>query len=158
MAHRNRSRSGTKIAAFPMRWTTDGSVHVLLVSPRGSKRWLMPRGWWMDEQKSWKIAEIEALNRAGAVGYVGTNPIGRYCFDKVMADGAIAVVEVEVFPMVVERLRRDWKNRRTRKRRWFHVLDAAEHVRETDLAALLRQLSLKSPPRTALGRLFSWFG
>ncbi|MGC9420573.1 MAG: hypothetical protein ACP5EN_16540 [Rhodovulum sp.] len=59
-----------------MRWTTDGSVHVLLVSPRGSKRWLMPRGWWMDEQKSWKIAEIEALNRAGAVGYVGTNVSG----------------------------------------------------------------------------------
>ncbi|WP_243695883.1 NUDIX hydrolase [Rhodovulum marinum] len=111
----------------------------------------------MDEQKSWKLAEIEALERAGAIGHVGTNPIGRYCYDKVTAQGAIVVVEVEVFPMVVERLRRDWKNRRTRKRRWFHVLDAAEHVREGDLAELLRSLAPKPAPRTALGRLFSWF-
>lgn len=157
MAHRNRLRTGTKIAALPMRWSSDGTLHVLMVTARGARRWVMPKGWPMDGGRPWKTAEIEALEGAGAVGHVGANPIGRYRYDKEMPDGSFVSIEVEVFPMIVERLRRDWKDRRIRKRRWFEVAEAATHVEQVELASLLRSLAVKPIRRTALGRLLSWF-
>jgi len=157
MAHRTRSRSGNKIAALPMRWSADGTLYVLMVTARGSGRWVMPKGWRIDGGQPWKTAETEALDGAGVVGHVGTNPIGRYRHEESMPDGSVITLDVEVFPMVVERLRRDWKNRRIRKRRWFEVREAACHVEEIELANLLRSLAAKPVRRTALGRLFSWF-
>ncbi|MCO8143831.1 NUDIX hydrolase [Rhodovulum tesquicola] len=157
MAHRDRSRNGTEIAAIPMRWSSDGTLFVLMVAARGSGRWVMPKGWRINGAIPWKFAEIQALDRAGAVGHVGINPIGRYRYDRIMPDGAAISCEVEMFPMLVERLRRDWKYRRTRRRRWFEVAVAAGHVEQAELAEFLRKLSCKPPQRTALGSLFSLF-
>ncbi|GAA0290458.1 NUDIX hydrolase [Rhodovulum strictum] len=157
MAHRDRSRTGNEIAALPMRWSSNGTLHVLMVTARGSGRWVMPKGWRFDGGTPWKTAETQALDRAGVVGHVGINPIGRYSYDRIMPDGAVMTCDVEVFPMVVERLRSDWKNRRTRKRRWFEVSAAASQVNEPELAALLRTLSVKPPKRTARAWFLSWF-
>ncbi|WP_132542135.1 NUDIX hydrolase [Rhodovulum euryhalinum] len=157
MAHRDRTRTGAQIAALPMRWGSDGTLYVLMVTARGSGRWVMPKGWRLNGGAPWKTAEHEALDRAGAIGHVGINPIGRYRYHRVMSHGLVDSCEVEVFPMVVERLRRDWKNRKTRRRRWFEVSEAAGHVQDVELAALLQSLSTKPPRRTALRRLLSWF-
>lgn len=140
-----------------MRWSADGTLYVLMVTARGSGRWVMPKGWQIDANKPWKTAELEALDAAGAVGHVGINPIGRYCYDRLMPDGSVVSFDVEVFPMVVERLRSDWKNRRSRKRRWFEVLEAADHVEDAELAGLLRSLAVKPARRTAIGRFLPWF-
>lgn len=141
MAHRDRSRTGTKIAALPMRWSADGTLYVLMVTARGSGRWVMPKGWRIHAERPWETAAIEALEEAGAVGRVGTEPIGRYHYDKLLDDGTALPCEVMVYPMLVDRLERDWKERRERKRRWFKARAAARRVDEPDLAALLRHLA-----------------
>lgn len=154
MAHRNRSRTGTEIAALPMRWGADGTLYILMVAAIGSDLWNMPKRWRLDGEKPWKTAEFEALDAAGVVGHVGPNPIGRYRYTESGSDGVEVTGSVEVFPMVVERLRRDWRDRNIRRRRWFEAPHAAGHVEDAELAELLRRLARKPARRTAMGRFF----
>nr|WP_290442868.1 NUDIX hydrolase [Rhodovulum tesquicola] len=147
--------TGAQIAALPLRWDSKGRVRVLMVTSRGTGRWVMPKGWRMDVSKPWRTAEIEALEEAGAIGHVGTEPIGRYRYDKILDNGSALPCRVEVFPMLVEQLKRDWKERSQRTRRWFKVSAAARRVDEPDLAALLLGLAdkpLKRPEIKALKR------
>jgi 8-oxo-dGTP pyrophosphatase MutT (NUDIX family) len=134
---------GRQIAALPMRWKKDGTFQVLMVTSRETRRWIMPKGWTMDGKKPWHAAEIEALEEAGALGYIGTEVIGTYTYKKRMADGSLLKCEVDVYPMVVETLKRNWKERHQRKRRWFSPKSAAKRVVEPKLAKLLKGLAKK---------------
>ncbi len=134
---------GKQIAALPMRWKKDGTFQVLMVTSRETKRWIMPKGWTMDGKKPWTAAEIEALEEAGAIGYIGTEVLGTYSYRKKLADGSFLKCEVDVYPMVVEKLKSNWKERHQRKRRWFSPKGAAKRVNEAKLSKLLKSLSDK---------------
>lgn len=134
---------GEQIAALPMRWDDDGQVNVLMVTSRDTGRWVMPKGWEMDGKKPWAAAAIEAMEEAGAQGYVSREALGEYRYPKIMNDGRIIPCRVQVYPMVVERLKRNWKERHQRKRKWFTPKAAAKRVAEEDLAQLLMSLANK---------------
>ncbi|MDU8909824.1 NUDIX hydrolase [Aestuariicoccus sp. MJ-SS9] len=136
---------GEQIAALPMRWDKNGDLQILMVTSRDTGRWVMPKGWEMDGKKPWAAAEIEALEEAGAKGYIGHEAIGTYRYPKIMDDGRIVPCRVRVYPMIVEKLKSDWKERKERTRRWFSPKAAAKRVDEEDLAALL--LTLVKKPR-----------
>ena len=144
---------GKQIAALPMRWKKDGPFQVLMVTSRETKRWIMPKGWTMDGHKPWAAAEIEALEEAGAVGYIGEEVIGTYTYRKKLADGSFLKCEVDVYPMVVEQLKRNWKERDQRKRRWFSAKGAAKRVSEPKLEKLLKSL-IKKPAKQPVIREF----
>ncbi|MFD1341072.1 NUDIX hydrolase [Litorisediminicola beolgyonensis] len=134
---------GQQIAAMPLRRTKSGGFEVLMVTSRDTGRWVMPKGWEMDGEKPWSAAEIEALEEAGAVGYISKKSIGQFHYGKVLDDGSVQPCVVRVFPMMVERLKSDWKERKQRKRRWFTLDSAADKVDEPDLAELLREIGRK---------------
>ncbi len=144
---------GSQIAALPLHWDRKGNLSVLMVTSRDTRRWIMPKGWLMDGKKPWRAAEIEALEEAGAEGYVGSEEIGTYHYDKILDDGTALPCEVIVYPMIVERLRKRWKERHERKRRWFTPKAAARRVKEPDLAALLESLATKPKKVPAVKRL-----
>nr|WP_246594545.1 NUDIX domain-containing protein [Mameliella sediminis] len=127
-----------------MRRDAKDQVKVLMVTSRDTGRWVMPKGWQMDGKKPWRAAEIEALEEAGAKGRIGSAMIGSYCYGKVLDDGNVVPCLVEVYPMFVDKLLRDWKERKERKRKWFKPEAAAKRVNEPELAELL--LSLRSKP------------
>lgn len=133
----------SQIAALPMHWNRKGRLSVLMVTSRDTGRWVMPKGWRMDGKKPWVAAEIEALEEAGAEGYIGSEMIGTYHYDKILDGGAALPCQVTVYPMVVERLRKRWKERHERKRRWFTPRAAARRVDEPELAGLLESLAVK---------------
>lgn len=135
---------GEQIAALPMRWDAKGTLQILMVTSRDTGRWVMPKGWEMDGKKPWAAAEIEALEEAGAVGYIAQEAIGTYRYAKIMDNGAIVPCRVRVYPMIVEKLKPRWKERQERKRRWFTAKAAAKRVDEEDLSALLKSL-IKKP-------------
>ncbi len=126
-----------------MRWDDKNHVKILMVTSRDSGRWVMPKGWEMDGKKPWRAAEIEALEEAGATGFIGQECIGTYRYPKVMADGHIVPCLVRVYPMIVEKLRRNWKERHQRTRKWFTPKAAAKRVDEQELADLLMTLHKK---------------
>mgnify|MGYP006283115083 FL=1 len=111
-----------------------------MVTSRDTGRWIVPKGWLMDDAKPWQAAEIEALEEAGAKGFVGREDIGEYTYDKRLDDGSVLTCRVRVYPMRVEKLKRTWKERGERKRRWFSPEAAARRVQEPELADMLRRL------------------
>ena len=135
-----------QIAALPLRWDKKGQVQVLMVTSRDTGRWVMPKGWEMDGKKPWRAAKIEALEEAGARGYIGSEEIGIYHYDKILADGTTTHCEVRVYPMIVEKLKRRWKERKQRKRKWFTPSAAARRVHEPELSDLLLGLKAKHKP------------
>lgn len=147
------AKTGQQIAALPMRWKKDGTFQVLMVTSRETKRWVMPKGWTMDGKKPWTAAEIEALEEAGAVGYIGREVLGTYTYKKRMEDGSSLKCHVDVYPMVVEKLKSNWKERKERKRKCFSAKGAAKRVNERQLAELLRTLE-KKPSKQPVIREF----
>ena len=134
---------GKQIAALPLQWDKKGRLRVLMVTSRDSGRWIMPKGWRMDGHKPWTAAQIEALEEAGAEGFIGSDAIGHYWYNKKLDDGSHMRCRVTVYPMIVEKLRKTWKERHQRKRRWFAPKQAAKRVAESDLADLLKDLTKK---------------
>lgn len=131
---------GEQIAALPVRRDDKDQVKVLMVTSRDTGRWVMPKGWTIDGKKPWAAAEIEALEEAGAKGRMSKKMLGTYRYPKVLDDGSVLPCLVEVYPMFVEKLLRDWKERGQRRRKWFSPRAAAKRVDEPELAELLMRL------------------
>ena len=131
-----------QIAALPLRWK-DGSVQVLMVTSRESGRWIVPKGWTMKNFKPWEAAAIEAMEEAGAKGHIATQEFGTYKYNKRLDDGKSVPCEVRVFPMIVEDLKSNWKEKDERQRKWFTLEKAAKLVAEDDLSELLLILAHK---------------
>lgn len=107
----------------------------------------------MNGKKPWAAAEIEALEEAGALGYIGHEVIGQYRYKKRLSKGLSVMCDVDVYPMVVERLKSNWKERAQRKRKWFSAKGAAKRVSEPELAELLKSLE-KKPSKQPVIREF----
>jgi 8-oxo-dGTP pyrophosphatase MutT (NUDIX family) len=142
------SGTGNQVAAIPMRWTRDGELRILLVTSRDTGRWVLPKGWTMDGKTPWRAAEIEALEEAGVTGYISREALGDYAYDKRLPEGEIVPCTVRVYPMIVDKVKRNWKERKARRRHWFSPEGAAEAVAEpglTEILAGLRDRPRKQP-------------
>ncbi|WP_281825868.1 NUDIX hydrolase [Jannaschia rubra] len=139
-------RRKEQIAAMPLRWKGE-KVQVLMITSRDTGRWVVPKGWTMKDVKPWAAAAIEALEEAGAKGHIAREVFGTYSYDKMLDDGTAQPCRVSVYPMIVDRLKSDWKEKGQRKRKWFALTEAADLVDELELAEMLRRLSVK--PRKA---------
>ena len=59
-----------------------GMVQILLVTSRGTKRWIVPKGWPEDGLTPAEAAAKEAGEEAGVTGTVKQRPIGVYSYEK----------------------------------------------------------------------------
>ncbi|MDO5606719.1 MAG: NUDIX hydrolase [Paracoccus sp. (in: a-proteobacteria)] len=115
---------------------------VLLITSRGTGRWIIPKGWPMSGRSAAGAAEREAWEEAGVRGEVSQQPLGRYAAIKSSDGGVSLPVEVQVHLIRVHELADDYPEVGQRSRRWFLPLDAAGLVHEDGLKALLRDLRL----------------
>ena len=67
-----------------------GTGKVLLVTSRGTGRWIIPKGWPMDGRSAGGAALREAWEEAGVRGQVEERPLGRYSYDKKLTRGLSA--------------------------------------------------------------------
>lgn len=116
------------------------SGRVLLVTSRGTGRWIIPKGWPMDGRSVGGAALQEAWEEAGVRGQVDETPFGRYAYDKKLMRGLSAPVEVQVHLIRVADLAKNFPERKQRQRRWFTPPEAADLVSEPGLAKLIRRL------------------
>ena len=113
----------------------------MLVTSRGTGRWVLPKGWPKKRHTGPGIAALEAFEEAGLKGEVAADSIGMYRYPKRMPKGRTVECDVDVYLMRVAELLEDWPERAERQRRWFTLAEAAGAVREPDLTALLLRLS-----------------
>jgi uncharacterized protein Yka (UPF0111/DUF47 family)/ADP-ribose pyrophosphatase YjhB (NUDIX family) len=111
---------------------------VLLVTSRGTGRWVIPKGNAMTGLPPHAAAALEAEEEAGVRGSVCPVPLGSYRYRKRKGSGASLMVDVDVFPLSVTDELPAWKEAHERERMWFTLADAADKVEEADLRELMR--------------------
>ncbi|MEL7026260.1 MAG: NUDIX hydrolase, partial [Pseudomonadota bacterium] len=110
---------------------------------RRTGRWVIPKGWPMPDQRPYGAALTEADEEAGVEGKVDSTCIGVFRYIK-HADRPDALpCAVAVYPVQVNRLKKTWREKAERKRKWFSQKRAAAEVGEADLAQIIREFDPK---------------
>lgn len=117
---------------------TGSELRVLLITSRGTGRWIVPKGWPMADRGAAGTAQQEAWEEAGVIGDCSDISIGAYPYFKIMDDGAELPCLVQLYPLKVQQLVDDFPERHERRRQWFSPQRAAELVDEAELAQILR--------------------
>ena len=127
----------TQYAALPWRKGTDGSVEVLVITSRESRRWVIPKGWPIKTMKPGLSAAQEAFEEAGVLGATARKSLGAFHYDKRLQSGRLQHVRVVVYALEVREERAAWPELGQREKRWVSLSGAAELVDEPELKALL---------------------
>lgn len=138
-ARRTPGKARLQVGAVPVRTAPDGTVEILLVTTRTTKRWTIPKGWPVKGLKAHEAAALEAREEAGAIGKIRKKPVGRYLYWKRMADHFL-LCKVRLFLLIVEGRLDTWPERNERLHHWLKLGDAADLVEEPGLKAVLRSL------------------
>ncbi len=130
-----------QIAALPYRTIGEGlsaPTEILLVTSRGTGRWVVPKGNVGKREAPHMAAAREALEEAGVAGAICPSALGSYFYRKTLSSGAAIRAEVQVFPLAVTAELDEWPEAAQRVRRWFSLTEAAAAVDEADLGILIR--------------------
>lgn len=135
---RTSSRDGvrTQFAALCWRIRRD-RVQILLVTSRGSGRWIIPKGWPEDGMTPAEAALREAWEEGGVIGRIQDQCLGVYSYEKAIEDAPSLPCLAMVYPVRVKSLASSFPERNERRRKWFSPRKAAQKVAEPELARIL---------------------
>lgn len=119
---------------LPYRWRGH-ELEVLLISSRGGKRWVLPKGIVEPGMSAADSALKEALEEAGVDGATGERPLGSYRYRKWGG-----TCEVEVYSLRVRNELDEWPESQSRRRRWLSVRKAMRRVDNKGLRQLIKNL------------------
>lgn len=135
-----RGKDIRQVAALPFRISDDGDLKVLLITSRGTRRFVIPKGWQMDGLKDWDAAAQEAREEAGIKGEVRKKPIGEYQYWKRLKT-AFVPINVAVYPLEVTGSMPRWREAKQRRRGWVNWEDAKVLVDEPELISLIDEFA-----------------
>ena len=110
---------GVQLGALPWRDGPSGR-EVLLITTRGGRQWLVPKGKPMRGFTPAQAAAEEAWEEAGVRGEIADEPIGAFSHRK----GSVFAgrrLQVDLYPLKVEREADDWPEAHERQRRWVSI-------------------------------------
>ena len=150
LAERVRKLFGTvpcrlQVAALPWRKAQD-AVEIMLITSRDTGRWVLPKGWPEAREPLCLAAAREAAEEAGLKGRVSHLEVGRYFYAKALASGEEVPCEVPVFPLQVDSVAEQWKEKHSRLRKWVAVAEAAAMVNEPDLSQIIAHFGANPEP------------
>ncbi len=129
-----------QIGALCRRLGDKGSVEVLVITTRDSRRWTIPKGWPIKGLKSHQVAEREAWEEAGVVGKAKKRPLGYYTYLKTLDNGDKIPAVVEVHVLKVDKVDNTFPEVGQRKVEWLSPAEAAVRVQEPELKGLLSSM------------------
>ncbi len=125
----------TQSSVIPYRQGENG-LEILVVRSSQDKHWVVPKGIADPGVSLQESARKEAWEEAGVEGQVLDEPLGSYSYPKWGA-----TCTVTVFPMQVSRQlpQEEWEEQH-RGREWLPAAEAANTVRQAELAPMIRAL------------------
>lgn len=126
----------TQFCALPYR-IKNGKVQILLITSRGTGRWILPKGWPMHASTPAQAAATEAYEEAGVKGTPIDHVLGFYSYVK-RHEGHRLPVVAAVFAVEVEKLAKNWPEKEQRKRKWVSQKKAAQILSDRELRAIVR--------------------
>ncbi|MDX0701011.1 NUDIX domain-containing protein [Sinorhizobium medicae] len=127
-------------AALCYRKTKAGSLEVLLITSRESRRWIIPKGWPMDGKAPHEVAEQEAFEEAGVKGKAQRKPLGYFSYLKTTDNKREGLCIVQVHALKVEEMVDKFREKGQRTAEWVSTSEAASRVCEPELKGLFRLL------------------
>jgi 8-oxo-dGTP pyrophosphatase MutT (NUDIX family) len=127
----------TQFAALCYRMVKD-KTQILLVTSRGSGRWIVPKGWPMDGVTPARAAMTEAWEEAGVEGQAIDICLGMFSYAKVLGPETLLPCVAMVYPVRVRELDADYPEAGLRQRKWFSQKKAAKAVQEPELAQIIK--------------------
>jgi 8-oxo-dGTP pyrophosphatase MutT (NUDIX family) len=121
-----------------------GDTQILLITSRGTGRWIIPKGWPMPDRGPSGTALREAFEEAGVEGRAHDRSIGTYSYEKWLDDAADLSCAVMVYAVEVEKLLKRYPEQAQRRRKWFSPEEAAALVNEPELKDILLRFDAKS--------------
>jgi len=115
----------------------EGTPVFLLVTSRQRGHWIFPKGRIPEQMTPWDSAAREAYDEAGVEGVVARRPIGSYRAWKTRGMGRM-VIEVEVYPLRVERQLEAWRETGERYRHWVTLAEAVRLITNKQIVDLVR--------------------
>jgi len=135
-----------QIGALPLILLENGKVEVYLVTSRGGRRWIIPKGNPMRGLSACDVAALEAREEAGVIGTVLDDCLGEFTLR-----GRNKKCRVPVYPLIVEEKLLHWDEVSERKWRRCDLKTARALVGSRSLASLLGSLSTKKVTRLLAG-------
>jgi 8-oxo-dGTP pyrophosphatase MutT (NUDIX family) len=132
-------RPRKQYGAVPFRVRDDGTIQVMLITSRETRRWIVPKGW-PKKGGPRPTAKAEAFEESGVRGKVHRKPLGSFEYRKKLNRGRHILCKLQVFPLSVKKQAKNWPERLDRTTRWFSLTDAAKLCSDPELGVLLRKL------------------
>jgi 8-oxo-dGTP pyrophosphatase MutT (NUDIX family) len=136
---------GIQYAALPYR-IERRQLQVLLITSRGTGRWVIPKGWPMSGLSPPDAAAVEAAEEAGLEGDIDPRPLGSFNYVKRLKGERTTAVQVIVFPFRVTGQAEVFKEQGERHAAWFRYQKAAALVAEPALRGLIRSFGASHTP------------
>jgi len=133
-AHKSDVRSQFSALCYRFR---RGKPEILLITSRGTGRWIIPKGWPMDGLTPAASAAQEAWEEAGVRGRVFDQCLGLFSYSKSVGGKGLPIV-VMVYPLRVKTLAGTYPEEGQRTRKWFAQGKAAGLVGHPELAQIIR--------------------
>jgi 8-oxo-dGTP pyrophosphatase MutT (NUDIX family) len=134
-------------AALCYRTKKNSEIEVLVATSRDTGRWVIPKGWPMENKKSHQVAEQEAFEEVGVKGKAEKASFGVYHYDKGLDNGLKVPVRVQVHVLKVEDCVKNFKEKGARTIEWVSCQEAAARVNEPELKILLLQFADRMQPK-----------
>lgn len=133
---REKSDVRTQFAALCYRIVKD-KPEFLMVTSRGTGRWIIPKGWPVDGKTPAESALTEAWEEAGVIGRVTGPCLGLFSYHKLLPEAGGLPCVAMVYPVRVKALADDFPEAGERRRKWMRPKKAAAKVDETELAQIM---------------------
>lgn len=121
---------------------SNGSLRILLISRKRSKKWGIPKGKVEPTLTFPETAAKEAFEEAGVIGYISPYSVGMFRAKKRTGNLQVQqTIEVWLYLLEVTETAPNWPERGKRAIRWVTCEAAARHLREPVLTHLCHRLA-----------------
>ncbi|MBV2144501.1 NUDIX hydrolase [Falsochrobactrum sp. TDYN1] len=127
-----------QVAALVYRYESN-ALKILLITSRGTGRWVIPKGWPQVGCTLAETAACEAYEEAGVRGDISQHPIGSFDYSKSdLPPERLNQFTVAVFALHYSQQAKDWPEREQRVCEWVCPYEAAKRVDEAELKHIMR--------------------